>query len=156
MNKWLTASLCFIVCALSIKLYLVDKEFSSYKVTQAIEAQNQMKESINNFIKVQNELVKTNNITLEKVNQIEKTTDASITAINNGNARMYAISKELSETASDYSKTNGLGNATSIELPRDVGRNILTIKQGIEQDRAKILYLQDYIRKIDKMLEEAN
>lgn len=156
MSKWLTLTLCFVITALSVKLHLTGKEFSEYKLSQAIEAQSQMKESLDKFIKVQNELVITNNITLEKVNQIEKTTDASITAINNGNARMYAISKELSETASDYSKTNGLGNATSIELPRDVARNILTIKRGIEQDRAKIVYLQDYIKKIDKMLQEAN
>lgn len=42
--------------------------------------------------------------------------------------------------------TGSVGDAASVELSPDSGRNVLDIRSGIISDQAKLRYLQDYIR----------
>ncbi|PHM59470.1 peptidase [Xenorhabdus stockiae] len=37
-------------------------------------------------------------------------------------------------------------NATTVELPRETGSDVLDIREGIINDRAKLRYLQDYVK----------
>ncbi|PHM60447.1 peptidase [Xenorhabdus stockiae] len=37
-------------------------------------------------------------------------------------------------------------NATTVELPRETGQTVLDIREDIINDRAKLRYLQDYIK----------
>ncbi|EAO9176549.1 lysis protein [Salmonella enterica] len=39
-----------------------------------------------------------------------------------------------------------LGNAATVELSRDSGQNVLSIRSGIISDQAKLKYLQEYVR----------
>lgn len=41
-----------------------------------------------------------------------------------------------------------MGNDASIGLSSDTGQDILSIREGISQDRQKIAYLQEYIRQV--------
>ncbi|EFS7074845.1 lysis protein [Salmonella enterica] len=42
--------------------------------------------------------------------------------------------------------TGSVGDAASVELSTDSGRNVLDIRAGIISDQEKLKYLQDYIR----------
>lgn len=42
--------------------------------------------------------------------------------------------------------TGRVGDASTVELSSAAGQNVLSIREGIISDRAKINYLQDYIR----------
>lgn len=42
--------------------------------------------------------------------------------------------------------SGGVGDAASVELSPDSGRNVLGIRSGIISDQAKLKYLQEYIR----------
>lgn len=44
--------------------------------------------------------------------------------------------------------TSSVGNGAGIELAADAGRDVLVLRQALIEDRAKIEYLQGYIRKI--------
>ncbi len=44
--------------------------------------------------------------------------------------------------------TSSMGDGTQVELSRDAGQNILSIRRGIIEDQAKLDYLQDYLRKV--------
>ncbi|EDQ2307076.1 lysis protein [Salmonella enterica] len=39
-----------------------------------------------------------------------------------------------------------VGNAATVELSRDSGQNVLSIRSGIISDQAKLKYLQEYVR----------
>ncbi|EDX6463004.1 lysis protein [Salmonella enterica subsp. diarizonae serovar 60:r:e,n,x,z15] len=42
--------------------------------------------------------------------------------------------------------TGSVGDAASVELSTDSGRNVLSIRAGIISDQAKLSYLQQYVR----------
>lgn len=47
----------------------------------------------------------------------------------------------------------GLGDDTTVELAGAAGRNVLAIRAGIAEDRAKIAYLQDFARQCQALGE---
>ncbi|WP_426578572.1 lysis protein [Xenorhabdus stockiae] len=47
---------------------------------------------------------------------------------------------------SEATSSSGVVNATTVELPRETGQAVLDIREGIINDRAKLRYLQDYIK----------
>ncbi|MEC5321108.1 lysis system i-spanin subunit Rz [Brenneria populi subsp. brevivirga] len=49
-------------------------------------------------------------------------------------------------SAGTVSGAGSLGDAAAVKLSTTVGRNILDIRAGINDDQAKLVYLQDYIR----------
>ena len=70
-------------------------------------------------------------------------------AVNNGSRKLRITSANLATcqlTKSSQTGTGNMGNATSIELSREGGRIVSDIRQGIIEDRAKIKYLQEYIK----------
>ncbi|EKR5679770.1 lysis protein [Salmonella enterica] len=42
--------------------------------------------------------------------------------------------------------TGSVGDAATVELSRDSGQNVLSIRSGIISDQAKLKYLQEYVR----------
>lgn len=50
------------------------------------------------------------------------------------------------QSAGAVRSASGLGNAAAVQLSATAGRNILDIKAGINDDQAKLVYLQYYIR----------
>lgn len=60
------------------------------------------------------------------------------------NGRMFVNGK--CPAMSSPTKTNSVGDATSIELAGDSRQNVLDIRSGVVSDRAKINYLQTYIQ----------
>ncbi|PHM60661.1 peptidase [Xenorhabdus stockiae] len=46
----------------------------------------------------------------------------------------------------EASSSGSVGDATPVELPRETGQAVLDIREGIINDRAKLRYLQDYIK----------
>ena len=50
----------------------------------------------------------------------------------------------------DNSKPGSMGDAAAVELTAEAAGTVLDIREGIEQDHAKIKYLQDYINNIVK------
>ena len=154
------SSFFLVIVAMLYSLYH-DKEATKNYYTEKLKVAEQTRDSaieaINKFNVVQEQLVVLNKETQEKLNVIKNENDALSIAINNGTKRMYAISSALSaSTSNKTSEACGLGNGTSIELPRDIATNILNIQRGIAEDRQKIKYLQGYIKKIDKMFEETD
>ncbi|PHM54550.1 lysis protein [Xenorhabdus sp. KK7.4] len=47
---------------------------------------------------------------------------------------------------SEATSSSGVGDATTVELPRETGQAVLDIREGIINDRAKLRYLQEYVR----------
>ncbi|PHM73041.1 lysis protein [Xenorhabdus sp. KJ12.1] len=47
---------------------------------------------------------------------------------------------------SEASSSGSVVDATTVELPRETGQAVLDIREGIINDRAKLRYLQDYIK----------
>ncbi|EIP3425925.1 lysis protein [Salmonella enterica] len=51
-----------------------------------------------------------------------------------------------SATPARSGRSGSVGDAASVELSTDSGRNVLDIRAGIISDQEKLKYLQDYIR----------
>ncbi|EDQ3857251.1 lysis protein [Salmonella enterica subsp. diarizonae] len=49
-------------------------------------------------------------------------------------------------TSTTSTSPGSVGNATTVELSRTAGQNVLGIRAGIISDQAKLRYLQEYIR----------
>ncbi|PHM60517.1 peptidase [Xenorhabdus stockiae] len=47
---------------------------------------------------------------------------------------------------SETTPSGSVVNATTVELPRETGSDVLDIREGIINDRAKLRYLQDYVK----------
>ncbi|PHM55123.1 lysis protein [Xenorhabdus sp. KK7.4] len=47
---------------------------------------------------------------------------------------------------SEATSSGSVGHATTVELPRETGQAVLDIREDIINDRAKLRYLQDYIK----------
>jgi prophage endopeptidase len=47
---------------------------------------------------------------------------------------------------SEPPSSGSVGDATSVELSGEAGSTVLDIREGIINDRAKLRYLQDYVR----------
>ncbi|WP_340611587.1 lysis protein [Xenorhabdus bharatensis] len=46
----------------------------------------------------------------------------------------------------EATSSGSVGDATTVELSRETGQAVLDIREGIINDRAKLRYLQDYVR----------
>lgn len=53
-------------------------------------------------------------------------------------------------TTIQESSSSGVGDAASLELTREAGQAVWDIRGGMIEDREKILYLQDWIRELQK------
>ena len=70
-------------------------------------------------------------------------------AVNSGTRKLRITSANLATcqlTKGSQESTGSMGNAASIELSREGGRIVSDIRVGIIEDRAKIKYLQEYIK----------
>uniref|UniRef100_UPI0011459464 lysis protein n=1 Tax=Xenorhabdus stockiae TaxID=351614 RepID=UPI0011459464 len=47
---------------------------------------------------------------------------------------------------SEATSSGSVVNDTTVELPRETGQAVLDIREGIINDRAKLRYLQEYVR----------
>ncbi|WP_446471103.1 lysis protein [Xenorhabdus stockiae] len=47
---------------------------------------------------------------------------------------------------SETTSSGSMVTSTTVELPRETGQTVLDIREGIINDRAKLRYLQDYIK----------
>ncbi|WP_340609406.1 lysis protein [Xenorhabdus bharatensis] len=47
---------------------------------------------------------------------------------------------------SEATSSSSVGDATTVELPRETGSTVLDIREGIINDRAKLRYLQEYVK----------
>ena len=70
--------------------------------------------------------------------------DADIAELNRQHASAALATCE--QSAGAVRRAGSLGNATAVQISAAAGRNILDIRTGINEDQAKLAYLQEYIR----------
>jgi prophage endopeptidase len=71
----------------------------------------------------------------------------------NGTKRVQFAEAKLAAckfTRTPDSSSSSMGDGATIEFSGTAGQNILDIRGGIISDRAKLIYLQDYLRKIEE------
>ena len=88
---------------------------------------------------------------LKERNDAQATNDQLRADVAAGKRRLrIAIAENTasSHQQSGATTTPGLGNGATIEISEAAGRNILDIRAGIIDDQAKLVTLQDYVRKV--------
>lgn len=85
----------------------------------------------------------------QELNDEKAKYDQLVADVNAGRRRVQFANAALAtceQSAGAVRSASRLGDGNAIELSPTAGRNILAIRNGINEDRAKLVYLQEYIR----------
>lgn len=159
----------FVIAALLIGLavgaYAQQIRIANLKAAHAVEAQqraeealavsqanDRLKDAVHDWRQKQDALIADIDTRITKeVSDARKETETRLRGLAAGTVRVRYVKASCPGPSSDLPatpSTSSVGNGAGIELAADAGRDVLVLRQALIEDRAKIEYLQGYIRSI--------
>lgn len=115
-------------------------------------ANNRLKDAVHDWRQKQGALIADIDTRITKeVSDARKETEERMRGLIAGTVRVRYVKATCPSPGSDLSATpspGGMGDGAGIELTPDAGRDVLVLRQALIEDRAKIEYLQGYVRSI--------
>lgn len=117
------------------------------------DAAEQAKANAEKLTAAQNSLAELDKKSTEDLTNAQTENENLRRDVANGSRRVRIQASAIATcqgAVSDISSASGLGNAPSVELSGDFGQRVLDIRAGIINDRAKILYLQGFVKNLQQ------
>jgi len=154
-----------LIAGLAVGAYAQQIRIANLNAAHAVEAQQRadealavananarLKDAVHDWRQKQGALIADIDARItQEVSDARKETETRLRGLAAGTVRVRYVNATCPGPSSDLPtapSTSSVGNGAGIELAADAGRDVLVLRQALIEDRAKIEYLQGYIRKI--------
>jgi prophage endopeptidase len=154
-----------LIAGLAVGAYAQQIRIANLKAAHAVEAQQRadealavananarLKDAVHDWRQKQGALIADIDARItQEVSDARKETETRLRGLAAGTVRVRYVKATCPGPSSDLPtapSTSSVGDGAGIELTPDAGRDVLVLRQALIEDRAKIEYLQGYIRSI--------
>ncbi|WP_185959432.1 lysis system i-spanin subunit Rz [Serratia liquefaciens] len=129
------------------RYYYLDAVAWRERADKATESSRQQESALKLSLRKQREVAELDKYYMEKLDEAMRENTTLRARLSDGTHRML-VSGGSPSSRHSCSAASRLGHAPAIELSADIGQHILSVRERIINDHQKLIYLQDYIRRV--------